>query len=757
MKRAANEIVYLEKKVLNIILLNRKLSIEEIYKFRLYIEFIVFSNINYNRINKKSTTVSLDLMLSEMFSLKLVPSNIHIFYKNHQYIIDREYCRYDWSSLSTNDIGQLRETLLDFEITYKDQNINFVSGKESKDAIGAYYTPTNMSKAVIKESVKQLKLEDDLDKKVKIIDLSCGCGEFFNNIQELLLDKYNINFDDSSTFLWGVDVDPISLQIAVCNILMNASTEKWTKIISHFILGNPLLYIAQEKEMDKKVDCFALKRIYAKEMGLNITEYLNGFDMVIGNPPWEKVRFEERKFFKSIKPEISLLSKKDQRRKLIIKLEKLEPDLYDWYKLVSKDYEEAKQLIKNNPLLKHSLHGELNTYILFTELAYGILSVRGIATLIVKTALITSPGNRKLFNYFLDNNNIYSIFLFENKNKIFNIDSREKFCVVTIGSACKKEFELIAGIYNPEEMFSLTKRLVDKQTISIINPLTNMLPNIASFHELNILEKAHKKNALFTSVYPECHFGRIVHLTTHSNFITTREDKSVLPIYEGKFIEQYDGRFATFDGVLEDKKYSNKAFAIKIPEGPNKPLPQSRFFIKRDFWKELSKNYNEEYTLYWRSLTSNTNARTTIAMVLPTIPACQSLQMLQTHNIKDLIVLLGLFNSMPFDYLVRMKMPGIDLTQTVIKQIPVPPKEAYSRKLVINGIKLTVEQYIIDLVGTLLSKEDRVNKLIEPMMQSKLPKSINREGVRFKLDQVFVELYGFTENEYDIMVKTFKK
>ena len=100
-------------------------------------------------------------------------------------------------------------------------------------------------------------------------------------------------------------------------------------------------------------------------------------------------------------------------------------------------------------------------------------------------------------------------------------------------------------------------------------------------------------------------------------------------------------------------------------------VPESRFFIRESKWNKVSRNYHAEYSLYWRSLTSSTNRRTTIATILPHMPTSQSIQLLQKRDdYEGLLIILSLFNSVIFDYLVKNKLNGIDLTQTIIIQIP---------------------------------------------------------------------------------------
>ena len=101
-----------------------------------------------------------------------------------------------------------------------------------------------------------------------------------------------------------------------------------------------------------------------------------------------------------------------------------------------------------------------------------------------------------------------------------------------------------------------------------------------------------------------------------------------------------------------------------------------------------------------------------LAMILPTCPTCQSIQMLQTENEEELVLLLALFNSIPFDYFVRIKMPGLDLTQSVIKQIPVPAEDDYKEVIEFNGKEDTLKRHILSYTISILKGESRLSDLV---------------------------------------------
>ena len=108
-------------------------------------------------------------------------------------------------------------------------------------------------------------------------------------------------------------------------------------------------------------------------------------------------------------------------------------ELLEYYQLLQDDYASVKKEIPKHPLLKVSLVGELNTYAMFAELASRLTEKDGFAAIIVKSALVTSTCYSSCFRHFVNQGSLSEVFLFDNREKLFQIDSREKFCVLFFG------------------------------------------------------------------------------------------------------------------------------------------------------------------------------------------------------------------------------------------------------------------------------------------------------------------------------------
>ncbi len=346
--------------------------------------------------------------------------------------------------------------------------------------------------------------------------------------------------------------------------------------------------------------------------------------------------------------------------------------------------------------------------------------------------------------------------MFVNRKKIFNIDSREEFSVIYLKKGNKENLRLALNLDNYEEFCSNEKIELSYDVLNRLNPDTGMFPNIRNKEELLFLISIYEKQHVFGTVYPECRFGRLVHLTNHSDSIKKNEEDGYRPIYEGKFIEIYTGKYATFSGMKEKDKYKNKATARSIDDIDGEEYPEARYYIKKEVWDKLSKNFDDDYIVAWRSLTSATNRRTMLATILPLVPTCQSIQILQLPK-ADMLRVLAIFNSVVFDYIVRLKMAGLDLTQTIVKQIPVPDAENFGKEICFMGKNGTIEKHINSRIKSLYLFDKRLKDIFNGIETYNIEELKTRKQIVAEIDKLVAVAYDIDMVTLKKIVLTFEK
>lgn len=746
----------------------------EVKKAVLHLEAIYFCHGTCYLLKRENMPIKDQLALYQR--IELIPQSTTEFFENN-----RECIINNWPEESALAAKPeiLYDALLASEFCVQPERVGYKIDKVSRDIAGAYYTSSDFSAQITYralESYMDRKRRRAIDsdsfaccneyENITFLDYSCGCGEFLLAVIQYF-DNHVLGYSRKklATQLRGVDVNPIALMITIARIVSAVEAEDdenlLREVAKNFIVGNPLLHSDKIAPLEVRFDNFALNRLYAETEGINCLELEQQNLVVLGNPPWEKLRFEERAFFRPVCPAISAISQKNKREKEIKKLAVNWLELLEYYQLLQDDYASVKKEIPKHPLLKVSLVGELNTYAMFAELASRLTEKDGFAAIIAKSALVTSTCYSSCFRHFVNQGSLSEMFLFDNREKLFQIDSREKFCVLFFGGEHAGGIKVHYGLTKQEQILSSVPINVTSEELELINPETGLLPNVADSKEFSFLLRTHRSLSVFAKEFPKCHFGRLVHLTAHAEHISTKSEKTRVPIYEGKFIEQYDNRFSTFAGMSADERYQAKASARRQPGDSfvaPKPAPECRYFIDKKFWESFLDRYDQPYSLCWRSLTSPTNQRTMIASIIPSMPTCQSVQLLQTTPVEDLLMILALFNSKVFDFFVRLKMGGIDLTQSVVRQIPVPFREAWNSMVTLHGVDYTALDAVRALERLLYRNEPDLCGLWDGVPEIKNADNYYKTAadVREEIDKIIFQMYGLTSAEEKMVRNSFK-
>jgi hypothetical protein len=105
----------------------------------------------------------------------------------------------------------------------------------------------------------------------------------------------------------------------------------------------------------------------------DVTE-AGGFDVVLGNPPWEVVQLVEEEYFSQRLPEIAELTGA-RRGNAIAALEISRPGVFLTYLADKRRFEAVNQFARASGRFRLTAAGKINTYALFSELALNLVSV----------------------------------------------------------------------------------------------------------------------------------------------------------------------------------------------------------------------------------------------------------------------------------------------------------------------------------------------------------------------------------------------
>lgn len=212
-----------------------------------------------------------------------------------------------------------------------------------------------------------------------------------------------------------------------------------------------------------------------------------GFDVILGNPPWERIKLQEEEFFASRNTAIARAPNAAARKRLIADLPKTNPALWHDYQRALHGAESTSRFLRGSGQYPLTGHRDINTYSVFAERVRNLLSPRGRAGIIIPTGIATDATNQFFFADLAGKGQLASLFDFENRQRLFPaVDSRMKFCLLTLAGswqptpagvceAAPMVFAFFAThadhLRDPRRVFTLTA-----DDIARINPNTRTLP-----------------------------------------------------------------------------------------------------------------------------------------------------------------------------------------------------------------------------------------------------------------------------------------
>ncbi|MCY4618403.1 MAG: N-6 DNA methylase [Chloroflexi bacterium] len=487
-----------------------------------------------------------------------------------------------------------------------------------------------------------------------------------------------------------------------------------------------------------------------------------GFDVVLGNPPWERARLEEKEFFAGRDAAIAEAS--DEARKRLIRLLKTENPV------LAEEFERAKQHAQAESSFAHGSEryplsgiGQVNFYQLFSELAKDLGTSSGRAGLIVPTGIATDFSTRKLFANFVSNGSISRLIDYENSEAIFpSVHRSYKFCLISLGSDRRSssfygQFWLseTRQMDSEESMVRLTKH-----DVLLVNPNTGNAPLPRNVRDLNLLRAAYERVPVLESESDRGALSRhssvrkMPQSGSRSPFVDPVDSEDWIPRYSGGMFHQYDHRFAM--PVGNDPKPVPTVDSWK--EVPTNLVRKPKGASRSRLTKSISELSPGEWFLVWRHVARSTDSRTVIASILP-ISGIEGSSTVVTGLLSaaDASCVLANMNAFAFDFLARQKSGGPNVEGYIMKQLPLPQPERFAIPSPWRPATI-LRDWIADRVLELSYTAWNLQPFAQDLGYDGPPFKWDPERrfeIRGELDAAYFHLYEIERDDVDYIMSTF--
>jgi hypothetical protein len=527
--------------------------------------------------------------------------------------------------------------------------------------------------------------------------------------------------------------------------------------------------------------------------------WTGGFSCVLGNPPWDKVDFEDKKYFSVVEPSIAAISGLARRNRIA-----------QWtmdYPEAGAHYKAARRKVKSTflfagssgafPLCSRglSLKGVtmLQTDHLFAERFTSIASPTGRYGCIIPTTIATGAGAQYLFRSFASRGAIASLYDFENSKPVFvGVHASYKFCLLSLTGRNQREpvasfaFFLLGteDLDSKERVFNLSP-----EEIALISPNTGNLPIFRTRRDADLTTAIYRRlPVLHRDAGPQGNPWKVTfmptpfHMTDDSDLFRTRErlqregwalsgntftrgQERMLPLYEGKMVHHFDHRWNSYTGTgNEDRRRLSLAEKVNAST-----LPDPRYWVAEEGLIETKRNgrtvmvpgvqhrlteadWNRKWLCGWRDVCRATDERTAIAAFIPRTAVGHKFPLMLPAVSSTLTAgLIAAQSSLVFDYVSRQKIGSTSMGLFIWKQLPVPSPE------MMNIHTSFITPRVLELVYTSYDMAPLAVDLGNRLDAAPFRWDEDRRAqIRAELDAYFFHLYGVPRDDADYIMETFQ-
>ena len=513
-----------------------------------------------------------------------------------------------------------------------------------------------------------------------------------------------------------------------------------------------------------------------------------GFDAVIGNPPWDRIKLQEVEWFATRDPELALAPTAAARGKGIKRLRDRGASLaaeFDDAKHRADRLGEVIRASGHYPLLSG---GDINLYSLFVERAMNLIKPDGFVGLLTPSGIYADKTAARFFKSVSTNGRVGGLFDFENRRlgtdlpPFFpDVDSRFKFCALIFGgekrwfdgTKCAFFLHDTKAIHDADRCFPLTP-----EDFTRVNPNTGTAPVFRTRRDAEITRRIYERHPVLVDrsgdeerkAWP-VKYTTMFHMSNDSHLFRTaaqlnaegfypvagnrwKKGKELyLPLYEGKMVQAFDHRAASV--VVNPENLNRPAQPRETTDeehaAPNW-LPEHQYWVPAS---ECGWTSGSNWILGFKEITAPTNARTFIAALFPAVGFGNKVPILKPETAdRNEWLLVANLNAMPFDFVTRQKVQGQTLNLFIVEQLPVIAPADYNRLFGTKTARDLVRDHVLRLTYTAHDMAPFARDLGydgPPFIWNEE----ERRHLRARLDALYFHLYGLTKDDAAYVLDTF--
>ena len=589
---------------------------------------------------------------------------------------------------------------------------------------GAFATPAGLAAALARQALPAAG-----SAALRVVDPACGPGALLRAAFARLL-TLGAPAAEALAALHGVDADPVAVEL--CRAVLAADARAAgvdvaaAALRSTIVVGDALL--GPEAGRDGGLDWPQVFPDVLAVPGARpepVTGWRGGFDAVVLNPPWERLKVARRDWGGAPPEQL-----REQRA-------------------------EAARSVRHGGRHPLTGAGEVNAYLPFLETSWRLLAPSGRAAAVVPAGVVSDRSSSALLRALLEQDVLDSVRILAGERGLFDgVSSRVGAAVLVLRggphATCvpagpRRGASVALGVADPDADPGPRAWRVDAAAVALVNPNTRTLPAFGSADEARLVEGVHRRVPVLVRRNAD---GEIVddpwqlrlitplHMTRDAPSFRVAPGAELLPLWEAKHA-----------GLLDHR-------------GGSRGLP--RYWVPAEL---VERRYGPLAARGWlagfRNVTTSDSVRTLLPCALPVVGVGNSLPLLSAPRLPLLLAALA---SLPIDHLARCRHAGPNLNFFKLEQVPVPPPSAYDGPAPWRP-SVTVEQWVLRRFAAAVAWTTELAALAQELrdLGVEVPEPLAphpadvRDRAFAELDAAHAVLLGLTRAELDVVLSTFRE